>query len=127
MAFTLIRGWLGPVFKSIRSTRQSDKEETFKMTDTIGGSGSNNNNSGGRKSMRHTNDGNPTATNMIFSESEERIVRGLETPPVSAAPTLRNSDPWQGHVEDGKARGDSQDDNDGLHEPQPARLSMSQR
>ena len=96
------------------------------MADTIGGNGSNGNNSGGRKSMRPTKGANPTATNMIFSESEERIVRGLETPPESAAPTLWNSGPWPGHLEEGKARGDDLDDVDeGSRKPDAARWPSS--
>jgi hypothetical protein len=73
MAFTLIRGMLGPAFNSIRS---SPEETPATPLRTYGSST--------KQSNRLRGSNGQTLTNLIFSESEERIVRGEDSPPLDA-------------------------------------------
>lgn len=75
MAFTLVKGLLGPTFRSIRSASQTEPKAEINVNqlETFG--------SGSKQSRRSR--GNPTVTNMIFSESEERMVYGGDSPHLS--------------------------------------------
>lgn len=76
MAFTLIKGMLGPAFKSMRSSSKTTNggeqaEKDGRQLQTFGSS---------KKGEKIRGVGNPTATNMLFSASEERMVQGTPTP-----------------------------------------------
>lgn len=72
MAFTLVKGLLGPAFKTIRSSGHTDRADEMQPVplQTFGSSSKQD------RKDRSVHRSNPTATNMIFSESEERIVYG---------------------------------------------------
>jgi hypothetical protein len=74
MAFTLVRGLLGPALKSFRSSAETDTQEPTALRTY--GSGNTNHKARASKGK--------TLTNVLFSESEERIVRGDESPPLQA-------------------------------------------
>ena len=65
MVFTLVRGFLGQAFSQFRTTNKSQSKPS---NQTYGGSTAN------IRKPRYAH--NPTATNVIFTESEEQIVKG---------------------------------------------------
>ncbi|KAH7324372.1 hypothetical protein B0I35DRAFT_160739 [Stachybotrys elegans] len=73
MVFTLVKHLLGPTFRTTQRTGPTDD----KMGTPLSGM----NSSRTSKKPRASAVPNPTMTNMIFSESEERIVNGRDTPP----------------------------------------------
>lgn len=74
MAFTLIKGMLGPAFKSYQRSSKTAHDPEAKHSDQLQTFGSS------KKGEKIRGMGNPTATNMLFSESEERMVNGTPTP-----------------------------------------------
>lgn len=94
MAFTLIKGMLGPAFKSVRTSTKTAHEQEPRRSEQLQTFGS------GKKGEKVRGVGNPTATNMLFSASEERMVQGTPTPLAEeesyrwSGPTLQSaSDP----------------------------------
>lgn len=88
MAFTLARGMLSPAFKPLRTSSHTEGQQQQKQSEglqTFGSSGGN---------MKARGGGNPTFTNMLCSESEERMVNGesplAEELPSWSSPTLQS-------------------------------------
>jgi hypothetical protein len=75
MVFTLFKHLLGPTFRTTQRTGPSEDKLGTPMSDMNGSRTS--------KKPRASAVANPTMTNMIFSESEERMVNGRDTPPLS--------------------------------------------
>ncbi|CAH0042289.1 unnamed protein product [Clonostachys rhizophaga] len=69
MAFTLVRGMLGPAFNSLQTTTPSAQTPSTQL-DTLKASGRN-----GRSAR------SAVMSDRIFTESEEKIVNGRDTPP----------------------------------------------
>lgn len=87
MAFTLVKGLLGPAFRSIRSTNHTENKPGSDRPTALDTFGSN---SKQHRKSRGGHQVNPTLTNMLFTESEERIVYGADSPHLSGD-TLRTS------------------------------------
>ena len=77
MAFTLIRGMLGPAFHSTADSNSSNKDQkSRKDLETIGGGGPSEESGASRKHHPQR----PVIGDMLFSPSEELMVHGTGTP-----------------------------------------------
>lgn len=78
MVFTLVKGMLGPRFRTAQPGASALDDKAGMPLDTLDRRKEN-----CSRRCRGSFAPNPTVTNMIFSQSEERMVNGQDSPPLS--------------------------------------------